>query len=84
MTLVVENADFGRKTPLRDAFRGAISDTWFLGLFVKSFTQRELAQKWDFSKMGGFVHCLLTFWQKVIGKWPKVGVFGGKFGHPHF
>jgi len=81
---MAENADSGRKTQVEGGLRGAISDTWFLGLFAKSFTQRELAQKWDFSKMSGFVHFLATFWQKVIGKWPKVGVFGGKFGHPHF
>jgi hypothetical protein len=58
---MAENADSGRKTPFRDAFRWAISDTWFLRLFAKSFTQRELARKWDFSKMGGFVHFLVTF-----------------------
>ena len=58
---MAENADFGRKTPFRDALRGAISDTWFLGLFVKSFAQRELAQQWDFSRIIAFLHFLVTF-----------------------
>jgi hypothetical protein len=57
-TLVVENADFGRKTRVEGGLRGAISDTWFLRLFAKSFSQRELAQKWGFSKMSVFLH----FW----------------------
>ena len=61
VTSMAENADFGRKTPVESSLRGAISDMWFLRLFAKSFTQRELAQKWDFSKMGGFVHFLVTF-----------------------
>jgi hypothetical protein len=54
--LVVENADFGRKTPVEGGLRGAIWDTWFLGLFAKSFTQRELAQQWDFSRIIAFLH----------------------------
>ena len=58
---MVENADYGLKTPVEDGLRGAISDMWFLRLFAKSFMRRELAQKWDFSKMGGFVHFLVTF-----------------------
>ena len=58
---MAKNVDSERKTPAEGGLRWAISDTWFLGLFVKSFAQRELAQKWDSSKMGGFVHFLVTF-----------------------